>query len=353
MYMFLFWAMAVTVIHFTQFKWSSPHMFTAYKFDASKLRRATVAPRHGYKKYWLNASKLRRAAVAIPHKSTNSEYNRSKLLHSGFFNENRLRNSVDHLLRTKVEPSKNKTMHTKLALPPLQGIQHCLFINLDHRQDRLNHFLQQLKATGIACERVPGVNPAKKGDPHASLLSACYDQRVCPGQLGCQLSHLRAVDLAIARNWSHVAIFEDDFTFRPSFSSVDMQSLVESITLQVPHWRVIGLSLNIGSQTILGEPLKFSSIHPHTPLLPTIIHNAQTTGGLLFRDIEVLKRYRHLISLEECNVRKDYHTAIDQCMKPMQNEGVWVGLSPQIGTQMPSFSDIERMNVNYGLARRH
>ena len=242
-------------------------------------------------------------------------------------------------------------LNTSLPPPPTpSGIQHCLFINLNHRKDRLDHFLRQLNASGISCERVAGVNPAADGSPHAELLKTCYDNRACPGQLGCQLSHLKAVDLCIAQNWTNVAIFEDDFMFQPFFLAADLQRLVEEITSRAPDWKVIGLSLNIGLQTIVGEPLTFINAQ-HKPLRYTIIHNAQTTGGLLFRDTDVLRRYRFLISLEQCNVRKDYLTAIDTCMKPMQKEGLWVGLSPQIGTQMRSFSDIERHEVNYGLAR--
>jgi len=47
-------------------------------------------------------------------------------------------------------------------------------------------------------------------------------------------------------------------------------------------------------------------------------------------------------------VKRDYSTAIDQCWKPLQHTHLWIGYRPQMGTQGPSFSDIESVNVNYG-----
>jgi hypothetical protein len=241
------------------------------------------------------------------------------------------------------------TQPSELNLPP--GIRHCLFINLDHRLDRLNQFLLQINASGISCERVEGVDPREKGAAFTDLLKSCFDDRACPGQLGCQLSHLKAVDLAIKRNWSHVAIFEDDFMFQPFFPASHLQPLVESVIQNTTEWSVIGLSLNIYSQTVLVYKPVFTTPDSDKQVKMTLIHDAQTTGGLIFRDTSTLRRYRDLISLENCDVRKDYHTAIDQCMKHMQRESTWIGFQPKIGTQRGSFSDIERANVQYGLAR--
>jgi GR25 family glycosyltransferase involved in LPS biosynthesis len=243
----------------------------------------------------------------------------------------------------------NLTQPSELNLLP--GIRHCLFINLDHRLDRLNQFLLQINASGISCERVEGVDPREKGAAFTDLLKSCFDDRACPGQLGCQLSHLKAVDLAIKRNWSHVAIFEDDFMFQPFFPASHLQPLVESVIQNTTEWSVIGLSLNIYSQTVLVYKPVFTTPDSDKQVKMTLIHDAQTTGGLIFRDTSTLRRYRDLISLENCDVRKDYHTAIDQCMKPMQRESTWIGFQPQIGTQRGSFSDIERVDVQYGLAR--
>ena len=243
----------------------------------------------------------------------------------------------------------NLTQPSDVILPP--GIHHCLFINLDHRVDRFNQFLSQINSSGISCERVEGVNPRENGTTFAELLKYCFDDRACPGQLGCQLSHLKAVDLAIERNWSHVAIFEDDFMFQPFFPASRLQPLVESVMLNTTQWSVIGLSLNIHSQTVFGHEPVFTSTDRDKEVRTTLVHDAQTTGGLIFRDSAVLRRYRDLISLKNCDVRKDYYTAIDQCMKPMQRDTVWIGFQPQIGTQRASFSDIERVQVNYGLTR--
>ena len=211
----------------------------------------------------------------------------------------------------------------RIKMEIFTGIEHCIFINLDHRTDRLEKFTETMNSSGIECERVASINPRDSARNYSELLRSCYDQHVCPGQLGCQLSHIKAVDMAILNNWSNVAIFEDDFKFQPFFDGSQLHSLVNFITLNSPNWRVIGLSLNIAHDTVIESlpSLQFGQ----TYVRMTQIHNAQTTGGLLFRDTEVLKRYRDLISLENCDVRKDYQTAIDQCMKPLQSEVLRVG----------------------------
>jgi len=250
-----------------------------------------------------------------------------------------------NILHQKPTYAINNTYDTILLDIKSKGIQHCLFINLDHRKDRLNDFTTQMNSSGLVCTRVTGVKPTQES--HQTLLNTCYDDKICPGQLGCQLSHLKVVDLAIKNKWNHVAIFEDDFIFRSFFSAKHLQIMVESIIQKFPYWAVIGLSLNIGSQTITDNHVHEQ--YPHVK--STLVHDAQTTGGLIFRNTSILQRYRDLISLENCDVRKDYQTAIDQCMKPMQKEFHWIGMHPQIGTQKASFSDIEQMEVNYQLTR--
>jgi hypothetical protein len=249
-----------------------------------------------------------------------------------------------HKQFTRVKP------RSRPIKPSFTGIEHCMFLNLDHRKDRLELFIRNMNSSGISCERIASINPRDESHNYSEILSSCYDQHKCPGHLGCQLSHIKAVDVAIMNNWSNVAIFEDDFKFQPFFNGSQLHSLVNFITVNSPKWRVIGLSHNIIHDTVIESlpSLQFGQ----TYVRMTQINNAQTTGGLLFRDTEVLKRYRDLISLENCNVRKDNAIAIDQCMKPLQSEVLWVGLKPQIGTQISSFSDIEQMVVNYRLARR-
>ena len=77
----------------------------------------------------------------------------------------------------------------------MEGI---LYINLDCRTDRRAHIeseLARMKVDPSTIQRVPGV--------HNTLC----------GHLGCGQSHIRALDIAIQKNWDRVMILEDDFHF--------------------------------------------------------------------------------------------------------------------------------------------
>ena len=243
-----------------------------------------------------------------------------------------------------------------IANPPPFGIQHCFFINMDHRKDRLDQFLSQMQPTGIQCQRVPAVNIKAENQSFSRILETCFDNKVCPGRIGCQLSHLKALDFAIQRNLTRVIIFEDDFVFQPFFHASNLQPLVETVIQRHPGWDVLALSISVdlepGSETVVeGEPV-FISPDGSKGVKTSIIHSAQTSAGFMFRDSSVMKLYRSFINQENCDIRLSDATGIDKCMKPMQKQSLWIGLKPQIGIQKPSFSDIEHMNVNYKLARR-
>ena len=76
----------------------------------------------------------------------------------------------------------------------MELFKHTLFINLEHRSDRLEHVKEELKKIGVEGERVNAVKLAQ-------------------GAIGCTMSHIKCIELAKTRNWPHVFICEDDITF--------------------------------------------------------------------------------------------------------------------------------------------
>ena len=240
-----------------------------------------------------------------------------------------------------------------LLLPPSQfhhqhvnGIQHAVYINLAHRKDRQEAVEELLRTAKVPFERFEAVNPRLLPE----LLDGCWDSSVCPGQVGCQLSHLAVLRRAMDAGWDHVAIFEDDFTWQPLVRPDMVQAAIAKAMELVPNWDVIALSLNIALEKPLGEELKVQ-FAPDTWTGLTRIENAQTTGGYIARRSVMAQIYDAFLP-ENCLVKKDYTTAIDQCWKPLQSKGMWVAFEPQPGTQHRSFSDIEQREVFYGLTRR-
>jgi glycosyl transferase family 25 len=92
------------------------------------------------------------------------------------------------------------------------GIQNAYNINLQHRGDRQRQIEQTLGDASIPFERFEAVNARLDENKH--LIEHCFDATICPGQVGCQLSHMRVLDAAMARSVEHIAVFEDDFVFQ-------------------------------------------------------------------------------------------------------------------------------------------
>jgi hypothetical protein len=80
----------------------------------------------------------------------------------------------------------------------MDTIDAVLYINLDLREDRNKSIQKEL--TNMQFEK-------KK----IHRISAVYD-KVC-GHLGCGLSHIKALDLAIENKWDRIIILEDDYHF--------------------------------------------------------------------------------------------------------------------------------------------
>ena len=199
-----------------------------------------------------------------------------------------------------------------------------------------------LNSMNVSCcsERIEATKP------FPNMTQSCWDQSpsgVCAGQIGCQLSHVHALDLAMQRGYPHVTILEDDFALHSHSDPSYVESAVQSLQAMKPDWDVIGLSLSIIEKQLLPETVKISSMQS---LQLVKITKAKTTGGYIVRD-RAMPQIRDIISPEKCHVKRDYNTAIDTCWHPLQLSLNWYGFSPQIGTQAASFSDIELRHVDY------
>ena len=229
-----------------------------------------------------------------------------------------------------------------VILKNLSGITNSFYINLSHRKDRKLAIENVLKASSIPFQRIEAVNPNEKGFEH--LKRGCFDQAMCPGQIGCQLSHLIALKQAMESDLEHVSIFEDDFEFQAFVDPKFVQSAIQRAMELIPAWDVIILSSSIILEMVLHEHI--IPVSSNSTVKLTQIQNAQTTGGYIARRRIIPYIYQ---AFKECDVSKDYYTAIDQCWKPLQTTYLWIGFEPQIGKQSKSFSDIELREVEYEL----
>jgi hypothetical protein len=83
--------------------------------------------------------------------------------------------------------------------------------------------------------------------------------------------------------------------------------------------------------------------------------DAQTTSSYIIkREYAFTLRSRFiqaaaLLNLNTCKTVNEH--AIDIYWKPLQKASTWLVFEPRIGRQAPSYSDIGRKNVSYGVKR--
>jgi len=95
-------------------------------------------------------------------------------------------------------------------------------INLDRSVARLENATRQLHGAGLEFERIPAIDGRML--PEAELSRLCPDNSrhffapLTPGEVGCWLSHARALRTMVDRGLPHCVVFEDDFELRPGFA---------------------------------------------------------------------------------------------------------------------------------------
>jgi len=232
----------------------------------------------------------------------------------------------------------------RLSLSNDALLSHSLYINLDRRKDRRSRIESELRKAQISAERIEAVEV----DPSDTVLKGCWDTNAtntCAGQLGCKLSHVKALEYAAHKNWSHVAIFEDDFQWVEVIDPMRVLQIISNIQAKKPDWDVIVISLKILEKEIIESQAEQIGQNLTADLIQ--ITKAQTTHGYLVHSL----MYPVLIeTFRNCDVRSSYVTAIDTCWQPIQKLTKWYGIFPQLGTQGSSFSDIEGFPVSYGIA---
>lgn len=113
-------------------------------------------------------------------------------------------------------------------------------INLDRSADRLAVISESALDWGLTITRVPAVEGRSLSAEQSQILDhrkfgAFNGKAVLPGEIGCYLSHLKALALIANGNYAFGVILEDDVRFTERFSPV-----VEALG-RVEGWDVVKL----------------------------------------------------------------------------------------------------------------
>jgi len=196
------------------------------------------------------------------------------------------------------------------------------YINLNHRTDRLNHITNEIKKTNIDESKV-------------HRIEAIYDDY---GALGCSKSHCVALENFINSPETNqtCVVLEDDFEFTQGPDIVN--DMIDKVfNSSVKDFDVLMLSSNT-----------YSELNSKFNFVTKILKGQTTSGYVVSRKFApiLLKNYKEGADLlSQTRDRPKY--SIDMYMQQLQPNSKWLCLSPKIGKQMESYSDIEKQWLNY------
>jgi len=204
------------------------------------------------------------------------------------------------------------------------------YINLDYRKDRSNEFLECMNDLQIPSHKI-------------KRISAIYEPSL--GALGCTKSHILALETFLASDAKICMIFEDDFiyknkeTFWPDISKV-FESEVD--------FDIVQLSYN----NIYRPHLFYQVLDTDYPFLKKVLKTICASSYIITRKfapklIENFKESSELLARYGYVNDKAY--VLDIYWHSLQPLANWYIISPSIGFQRPSYSDICNDYMDYGI----
>ena len=196
------------------------------------------------------------------------------------------------------------------------NIDKIIYINLNHRSDRKKQITFELdKFNLLNYEHFPAIK-------HNN------------GAIGCSKSHIEVLKIAKKNKYKNLLVLEDDFKF-----IIDKDTFYNEISkLNDITFDVCLLAYN--------TPNFYDSEYPFLYK----IKDAQTTSAYIinshYYDTLINHWEKGLIKLEETNDDTKY--ACDQYWKELQKIDNWYCFKIRIGKQRESYSDIQKVIVNYG-----
>ena len=204
----------------------------------------------------------------------------------------------------------------------MSDIDAILYINLEHRTDRKEHILHEIKKLGKDASYIHRIDAVKRD----------------PGALGCSLSHIKALQYALDHSeWKTILILEDDFTFHSDQSNEIIKAIDD--LCHYSEFDVCQLSYNpTGVFT--------DTTYPH---IKKIIRSGTTSSYLITKAYIPTLIQNVIESSTDMQIRGKYHiNCIDIHWNLLQPLGNWYCPSPAIGYQYDNYSDIEQRHTAYG-----
>jgi GR25 family glycosyltransferase involved in LPS biosynthesis len=197
------------------------------------------------------------------------------------------------------------------------------YINLDEREDRKQHF-EQLKSQYDFFSNIERLSAIKNSH----------------GGIGCGLSHIIALnklkERAIKNNLEFVCVLEDDFCILNNNAFINFIDEFNNIQ-NSKKWDIITLT----PRGITDHSSKINNFKR--------IKKTQTTTGYIIKTAFIDTLLDNMkIAVKNLMYGNKYHIySIDQYWKILQETNNFYYFHEIFAGQLPGYSSIEKMNVNY------
>lgn len=191
-----------------------------------------------------------------------------------------------------------------------------IYINLEHRKDRNESVLKELKKIGV-------MNPTR--------LNAVQMNN---GAIGCSLSHIKCLEISIKNNYEYVMICEDDIEI------LNIELFVENINKFLNSnidWDVVLIAGN--------NMIPYNFVNDYC----IKIYNCLTTTGYIVKK----KYYDTLLNNYKEGVKNlikeqtNTYYRIDKYWQLLQKKDNWYMIIPPTIVQKEDYSDIEKKITNF------
>ena len=198
----------------------------------------------------------------------------------------------------------------------MELLKNTYVINLESRKDRLQHVINEFNKLNVIPKRFNAIKTET-------------------GAIGCTLSHIKCLEIAIEKGLENIFICEDDITF---LNSDLFLNNLNKFNKKIKDWDVLIIGGNV--------------VKPYREIDNCCLRivNCQTTTGYIVNKQYykvLLQNFREGVKqlIQNPNLIKKY--AIDIYWKFLQIKDKWYMIYPLTVTQYENYSDIEEGITNY------
>ena len=200
-------------------------------------------------------------------------------------------------------------------------IDKILYINLDHRKDRLKQINKEFKKMNFPEDKIDRISAVREK----------YN-----GHIGCCKSHIKTMDEIIENNYRYTMVFEDDFVFSVDKLLLDKR-ISEFLHEYKDDWDIIQLA---SVYTKLKDTDKdyIKKVNQASTSSAYIINRnfAETLKQDLTKSLKLMEKDMENFNKKNNNIKKKkFQTphALDQHWYGLQKRSRWYLFKPYIGKQ--------------------